>query len=408
MPWSIGNIPDAFKGLTKQQKKLAISIANGALRSCLKDGGTDKECAPKAIRVALAKVKEKKVKEDATVQATETVADKVVSESVALREDLSIPVSLSEAIEEDGVVKARACLLEQGWSLRGHYYGRSLLPKLAAVLEGAGSFNGHIDKPGVQDYNGVYHDVHVVEGGGPTGRDAVKGMFFALDPHIQRLLKHAPHLVNLSINGKGKIVRGTAEGRDGFIVEDVDTETPWTCDTVIRASARGGIDEVLEALEATGGNTMDLTSVQDLKNAYPKLLEEYAEEVRASVADELQEQGDMEKMKVDIKEAQDELAKTVKERDVALRKIAIVESRNLLEKKLGESKLHESLKGLVRKQFADTVAEEAAVDALVKEYTDLAVSLAEKVEVTGVKEEADNASESDWELLVSTLGKDGE
>lgn len=153
---------------------------------------------------------------------------------------------------------------------------------------------------------------------------------------------------------------------------------------------------------------MEITNLKDLKTAYPALLKEHADEVRISVTSEIQEQGDVEKMKVDIKEAQDELAKTVKERDVALRKIAIVESRNLLEKKLGESKLHESLKGLVRKQFADTVAEEAAVDALVKEYTDLAVSLAEKVEVTGVKEEADNASESDWGLLVSTLGKDGE
>jgi uncharacterized protein YdaT len=454
VPWSIGNIPDAFKSLSKEKKRLAISIANGVLRACLKDGGTDKECAPKAIRVALAKVKAKTAKEDVeivgiarnaldslrenAIRGLESILEKealrnekaiaildglemndmkeateeatsTVAETVLLREDLSLPVSLSEAKEEDGVVKAEACLIEAGWSLNGRYYGRSLLDKLALVLEGAGSFDGHIPNPRVSDYNGVYRDVHVAEGAGPTGRDAIKGVFCAIDSHIQRLLKHAPHLVKLSINGKGKIARGTAEGREGFIVEDIDTDTPWTCDTVIRAGARGGIGDVLEALDLNGGSNMDLNTLQDLKKAYPKLLEEYADEVKASVADELQEQGDMEKMKTDIKEAQDELAKTVKQRDEALHKIAVVESRNLLEKKLGESKLHESLKTLVRKQLADTVAEAAAVDALVKEYTDLAVSLAEPVKVEGVKEEADNASENDWELLNDVLGlKDGE
>jgi len=427
MPWSIGNVPDAFKNLSKEKKRLAVAIANGVLRSCLKDGGTDKECAPKAIRIALAKVKEKKTKESAGEETNETqvvseapmeirdmttttdeTTEPVVEDNIqALREDLSIPVSLSETVEEDGVVKATACLIEAGWSLNNRYYSCSLLKKLAPLLEGAGSFTGHITNPSVKDYNGVYHNVRVVEGGGPTGRDAIKGVFTAIDPHIQRLVKHAPHLVNLSINGKGKIVRGTAEGRDGFIVEDVDTDQPWTCDTVIRAGARGGIGEVLEALE-NEGEVMEIANLKDLKTAYPALLKEHADEVRTAVTSEIQEQGDMEKMKIDIKEAQDELGKAVKERDAARHKIAALESQGLLEKKLSGSKLHESFKNLVRKQFTDAIAEDAAVDALLKEYTDLAASLAEPVKVEGVKEEADNASESDWELLVSTLGKDGE
>ncbi|MDD3134941.1 MAG: hypothetical protein PHF64_00430 [Methanoregula sp.] len=409
MPWSIGNIPDAFKSLSKEKKRLAISIANGVLRSCLKDGGTDKECAPKAIRIALAKVKEKKV-DKATEEATPTVAD-AVTEGAMLTDDLSLSVSLSESgiKEEGGVVKASECLIEQGWSLNKRFYSSSLLRKLAPILDGAGSIDGHIPNPRFKDCVGVHRSVRFAEGAGPTGKDAIIGEFHAIDSHLQRIIKHAPTLVKLSINGKGKIRRGTAEGQEGFIVEDVDTEVPWTCDAVFVAGARGGIGDVLEALDLNGGSNMDLNTLQDLKKAYPKLLEEYADEVKASVADELQEQGDMEKMKTDIKEAQDELAKTVKQRDEALHKIAVVESRNLLEKKLGESKLHESLKTLVRKQLADTVAEAAAVDALVKEYTDLAVSLAEPVKVEGVKEEADNASENDWELLNDVLGlKDGE
>ncbi|MFA5054153.1 MAG: hypothetical protein WC565_08850, partial [Parcubacteria group bacterium] len=65
---------------------------------------------------------------EATDQATATVAAEVV-ESVGLREDLSLAVSLSESgiKEEDGVVRASACLIESGWSLNKRYYGSSLL-----------------------------------------------------------------------------------------------------------------------------------------------------------------------------------------------------------------------------------------------------------------------------------------
>ncbi|MFA5054398.1 MAG: hypothetical protein WC565_10080, partial [Parcubacteria group bacterium] len=285
-----------------------------------------------------------------------------------------------------------------------------LLRKLAPLLEGAGSLNGHITNPSVTDYNGVYRNVRFAEGAGPTGRDAIVGEFHAIDPHLQRLVKHAPHLVKLSINGKGKVNRGTAEGQEGFIVEDVDSEIPWTCDTVFRAGARGGIGEVLEALEPDGGDHMDLNTIEDLKKAYPKLLEEFANEVRASVADELQEQGTVEKMKVDLEEAHSELAKAVKDRDAALHKIAVLESQGLLEKKLGESKLHESLKKRVRDHFADKIAEEAAVAAVMKDYEDLAASLAETPKVSGVVEESDeSANDSDWALLQDVLGvKDGD
>ena len=63
MPWSKGNIPTSFKNLKGDTLDLALSIANGVLKRCIANGGTDKTCAPQAIRVALAKVKEKAMNE---------------------------------------------------------------------------------------------------------------------------------------------------------------------------------------------------------------------------------------------------------------------------------------------------------------------------------------------------------
>ncbi|MFA6159250.1 MAG: hypothetical protein WC763_06530, partial [Candidatus Paceibacterota bacterium] len=305
MPWSKGNIPTSFNGLKGDDLSLAISIANGVLKSCIAEGGNDADCAPKAIRIALGKVKERKMKEsaveaaatatssnsNATTVTTEAVTTTVGSsdgngnvtyvqvKEAAIREDLSFDVSLDGAniSEEDGIVRVPAILVEAGWSKNNRYYKTALLRKLAVILEGAGSFDSHLDKPRVTDYIGVHRNVHLQERGGPTGRDALASSFEIIDPRLQRLARHAPHLIKLSINGKGDLSRGNAEGRDGWIVEDVDPSDNWTCDVVVRAGARGGIGAVLEAMNE--GVNMEITSLQDLKKAFPVLLKEYADEV---------------------------------------------------------------------------------------------------------------------------------
>lgn len=54
MPWSVGDVEKHRKGLTPEQKKKWVSIANGVYKDCMKTG-TDKTCAPKAIRIANSK-----------------------------------------------------------------------------------------------------------------------------------------------------------------------------------------------------------------------------------------------------------------------------------------------------------------------------------------------------------------
>ena len=52
MPWSVNEVDKHRKGLGKSQKKTWVKIANGALKTCISEGGDDKKCAPRAIRIA--------------------------------------------------------------------------------------------------------------------------------------------------------------------------------------------------------------------------------------------------------------------------------------------------------------------------------------------------------------------
>jgi hypothetical protein len=52
MPWDISQVDKHKKGLSPEQKKKWVATANSALAACIKKGGTDKSCAPHAIRIA--------------------------------------------------------------------------------------------------------------------------------------------------------------------------------------------------------------------------------------------------------------------------------------------------------------------------------------------------------------------
>jgi len=52
MPWSTTDVDSHKRGLTATQKRQWVRIANSVLAKCIKDGGTDRTCAPKAIRQA--------------------------------------------------------------------------------------------------------------------------------------------------------------------------------------------------------------------------------------------------------------------------------------------------------------------------------------------------------------------
>jgi cation transport regulator ChaB len=52
MPWSTGDVDKFKKGLSDEQKKKWVTTANSVLSDCMKKGGSEKECAGKAVRIA--------------------------------------------------------------------------------------------------------------------------------------------------------------------------------------------------------------------------------------------------------------------------------------------------------------------------------------------------------------------
>lgn len=54
MPWLERDVDRFKKGLTPDQKRQWVEVANGVLRDCQSNGGTD--CEGKAVRIANGKV----------------------------------------------------------------------------------------------------------------------------------------------------------------------------------------------------------------------------------------------------------------------------------------------------------------------------------------------------------------
>ena len=58
MPWNAGDAPKFKSGLSRKQRRKWAAVANGALASCVDGGGTEKDCAGKAVRIANSKFME--------------------------------------------------------------------------------------------------------------------------------------------------------------------------------------------------------------------------------------------------------------------------------------------------------------------------------------------------------------
>ena len=78
MPWTISSPPTSFKNFVGKKLAKAVSIANAVLKQCVADGGTDKECAGRAIAIAASKVKELSMKDEARVLAEPTRLSEIV------------------------------------------------------------------------------------------------------------------------------------------------------------------------------------------------------------------------------------------------------------------------------------------------------------------------------------------
>lgn len=174
--------------------------------------------------------------------------------------------------------RAEVILIESGWSKNGKYYSEQLLREAMPLFErtpisvyGYGKDAKHLS-PGFRDFapgftaNIAGWAVNVREGVGERGNFALVADFEVARQDIKDLLATASRMsegqrfpLGLSIDAKGVARRGTAEGRSGLIVEQIEHVFETTL--VERPSAGGKIMRLTASEDGKDG-----TEVLKLKN----------------------------------------------------------------------------------------------------------------------------------------------
>ncbi|MFA5394430.1 MAG: hypothetical protein WC346_00240 [Methanogenium sp.] len=118
MPWTVKDVDEHKKGLSPAQKKKWVSVANAILKSCLAKGGTDKTCAPKAIRIANSKFEEQSVEEEKmTIAKTEEIK---IKKSALCFTDLEASASVNQF--KEGEKPILSMVAYSGKIIKGHWY----------------------------------------------------------------------------------------------------------------------------------------------------------------------------------------------------------------------------------------------------------------------------------------------
>lgn len=88
MPWAVKDVESHKKGLSAKQKKKWVAVANSVRSKCIKEGGSEKECDAKAIRIANGST----MKGNINVNFRTASAYKVREEVIGNQDYLIVPV----------------------------------------------------------------------------------------------------------------------------------------------------------------------------------------------------------------------------------------------------------------------------------------------------------------------------
>jgi len=228
MPWKIEDVDSHIKGLSDKEKGQWISVANSAREKCIADGGDEKECDGRAIRIANASVKKK--------------------ESMNLASSGS--VLLEEANDKDSNVFPIK-IIQPGWGSSG-YYPKEVLARDAAVFRaGLQMFWDHpsitqeTDRPerSLRDLAGVLASSAEWKDNGMNGA----GLYASakvFEPYVSAVRELAPH-IGVSIRASGVAADGEADGENGLIIEEITDAA--SVDFVTMPGAGGKVIEMFES-----------------------------------------------------------------------------------------------------------------------------------------------------------------
>jgi hypothetical protein len=157
---------------------------------------------------------------------------------------------------ENGSKRAQFTVIQMGWSQNKRYYDTRNLQEISNLINNSGGTMMFFDHRGdrtqrsVTDWAATLKNSTVVEGKTKGAVDFTeKGMWL-----YEEVKKH-PHLVQISINAKGKLHLGMAEGKEGDIVDSVNVLE--SVDFVTKASAGGEGNRILAGCDLTEEDTED-------------------------------------------------------------------------------------------------------------------------------------------------------
>jgi hypothetical protein len=178
----------------------------------------------------------------------------------------SVLIEAVELVEGSINPQAReveAVLIRPGWSANGRYYSRDVLARALGLYENSRAFANHPtpdqmrrgEGRSVTDLTGRFFNVRLGEAGEirATRRVYDNPAGNAVWPAIVDAVEHQAPVIGLSINAVGKVSKGSADGKEGVIVEEITAVS--SVDDVIAPAAGGGFERLM-----TGGDDL-LTAV---------------------------------------------------------------------------------------------------------------------------------------------------
>jgi hypothetical protein len=290
MPWTVADVERHKKGLTPTQKKKWVKIANGVLKKCQADGGSD--CEGKAIRIANSKF-------------AEEIMEKISVPRGALR--LAAPECNAHVFAEEGQKPKMKMTVYSGGIITGHWYWGNLAIDLKGVkfdrskypvleqhdtakkiaFSGRPKINGAI----TLDPNSVtFVDTKESQEFQKLSQEGFpyQASIYAVPSSIEWVERDETAEVNgFSLKGPGAIWRKCLYQEASVCVFGWDKKT--------EASAFSRKEQEEIEAEQFGENIMeggeimpdDKLTLEQLKAKYPELVTALTEEVRAALSEEI-------------------------------------------------------------------------------------------------------------------------
>jgi len=279
----------------------------------------------------------------------------------------SCDLSESEFDSESRTIK-NAILVSAGTSHNGfHYTGKLLQESGSDTFNGVGSYFGHnVDKTDPRNLAALLENVRFVDG---KLRGDVK-YFVDADSTIAKVKEAYDQgkkdLIGMSISVNGKWSIRSVDGKVVRMVESFK-RTPYTSvDIVVNPSAGGRLFESMEEdmTPEELKKLLESMTIEQIKEAKPELAE--AIDAAAKVVE-------MEAKVADLTKKLEEATKKDPDNKI-LEELSKMKCGLMLESKLTEAKLPDSISKQIKSKYADKAFEESELDTEIKMLKDVIAS----------------------------------